>query len=194
MKVRSSCPATVCRRRAAGLTLVEILVTLSIVALLTTLAVPSFKPLLDRWRVRQVEGAVTDVIRLGRTEAIKRGGNVVIQKMDNTTDNCVTAPRTTDWGCGWRLFVDSDGNGRYTQGEEVLLNARVPAGMGVTHVLGAAGSDADAIAINRWGNMDGINAKSFIVYPYAEGTGSKAARTLCVSAGGRINGKAGATC
>jgi len=174
--------------------LVEILVTLSIVALLTTLAVPSFKPLLDRWRVRQAEGAVTDVIRLGRTEAIKRGGNVVIQKMDNTTDNCVTAPRTTDWGCGWRLFVDSDGNGRYTQGEEVLLNARVPAGMGVTHVLGAAGSDADAIAINRWGNMDGINAKSFIVYPYAEGTGSKAARTLCVSAGGRINGKAGATC
>lgn len=174
--------------------MVEILVTLAIVALLMTLAVPSFKPLLDRWRVRQAEGAVTDTLRLARTEAIKRGGSVVMQKMENSTDNCTTAPLASDWGCGWRLFVDSDGNGKYTQGEEVLLNARVPAGMGVTHVLGAAGSSAETIAINRWGNMDGINAKSFIIYPYAEGPGSPVTRTLCVSAGGRIGEKVGATC
>jgi type IV fimbrial biogenesis protein FimT len=194
MKMPSSSPATFCRRPAAGLTLVEILVTLAIVALLMTLAVPSFKPLLDRWRVRQAEGAVTDTIRLARTEAIKRGGNVVMEKMANSTDNCTTAPLASDWGCGWRLFVDSDGNGKYTQGEEVLLHARVPGGMGVTHVLAAAGTSAETIAINRWGNMDGIHAKSFIIYPYAEGTGSTAARRLCVSAGGRILEKVGATC
>lgn len=194
MKVRSSSPATFCRRPAAGLTLVEILVTLAIVALLMTLAVPSFKPLLDRWRVRQAEGAVTDTIRLGRTEAIKRGGNVVLQKMPNNTDGCTTAPLAVDWGCGWRLFVDSDASGNYTAGEEVLLAARVPPGVGVTHVLGAAGTNAETIAINRWGNMDGINAKSIVVYPYAEGTGSPVTRTLCVSAGGRIAEKVGTTC
>lgn len=194
MKIRSSSPAVFCRRPAAGLTLVEILVTLSIAALLMTLAVPSFRPLLDRWRVRQAEGAVTDTVRLGRTEAIKRGGNVMMQKMPNNTDNCTIAPLTVDWGCGWRLFVDSDASGNYTDGEEVLLAARVPPGVGVTHVLGAAGTNAETIAINRWGNMDGINAKSFIVYPYAQGTGSPITRTLCVSAGGRIVEKAGATC
>ncbi|WP_200843711.1 GspH/FimT family pseudopilin [Pantoea sp. 18069] len=189
MKPRPPGPPTLRMRRAAGLTLIEILVTLSIVAILTAIAVPSFKPMLDRWRVRQSEGAITDTIRLARSEAIKRGGNVVIQKMPDNTDGCTLAPAAADWGCGWQVFVDSDANGSYSAGEEVLLSARVPPGMAVTH-----GRSAATISVDRWGNMDGFNAKSFVVFPYADGTGSPATRTLCISAGGRINTKEAASC
>src|SRR5690606_17417779 len=63
MKPRPSPCAARGTRRATGLTLVEILVTLSIVALLMTLAVPSLKPTLERWRVQQALGTLTDTLR-----------------------------------------------------------------------------------------------------------------------------------
>lgn len=189
MKTRSSCPATACRRHAAGLTLVEILVTLSIVALLMTLAAPSFKPLLDRWRVKQSLGALTDTLRLARSEAIKRGGNVVIQKLPDNTNGCTLAPTDADWGCGWRVFVDSDANGSYSANEEILQTAQVPAGMAVKHV-----SNVGAIRVDRWGKMDGLNSKSFTLFPSSDGNTSPATRTLCISAGGRIHEEEGAAC
>ncbi len=168
------------------------MITLGILALLTTVAVPSFKPLLDRWRVRQSEGAITDTIRLARAAAIQRGGNVVIQKLPDYSEGCMRARGPADWGCGWRVFVDSDANGSHSAGEQVLLSARVPAGMAVTHNVTAAG--AATIVVNRWGNMDALNAKSFTVFPLLDGTRSKATRTLCISAGGRIRTKEAASC
>lgn len=169
--------------------MVEILVTLSIVALLMTLAVPSFKPLLDRWRVKQSLGALTDTLRLARSEAIKRGGNVVIQKLPNNTNGCTLAPTAADWGCGWRVFVDSDANGSYSANEEILQTAQVAPGIEVRHVASVA-----AIGVDRWGKMDGLNARSFTIFPSSDGTTSSATRTLCISAGARIHEEEGAVC
>lgn len=183
---RFSYPGT---RRAAGLTLVEILVTLSIVALLMTLAVPSFKPMLERWRVKQSLGALTDTLRLARSEAIKRGGNVVIQKLPNNTHGCTLAADAADWGCGWRVFVDANADNDYAANEETLQLAQIPAGIEVKHTINAA-----AIRMDRWGKMGGLNAKSFVVSPHPEGTSSAATRTLCISAGGRIHENEGAAC
>ena len=189
MKLSSSRFADQGTPRASGLTLVEVLVTLAIVALLMTLAVPSFKPMLDRWRVKQSLGALTDTIRLARSEAIKRGGNVMIQKLPNNTDGCTLAAAAGEWGCGWRVFVDSDGSGSYTAGDVILQTAQVPAGIQVRHVVSVA-----AIGVDRWGKMDGLNAKSFTIFPAPDGTASPATRTLCISAGGRIHDEEGATC
>ncbi len=189
MKLRSSRFADLGTPRAAGLTLVEILVTLAIAALLMTLAVPSFKPMLDRWRVKQSLGALTDTLRLARSEAIKRGGNVMIQKLPNNTDGCTLAAAAGDWGCGWRVFVDSDASGGYTASDLMLQTAQLPGGIQVRHVVNVA-----AIGIDRWGKMDGLNAKSFTIFPAPDGTGSAATRTLCISAGGRIHEEEGASC
>jgi type IV fimbrial biogenesis protein FimT len=189
MKLRSSLCAEPGPRRAAGLTLIEVLVTLAIVAILMTLAVPSFKPTLDRWRVKQSVGALTDTIRLARSEAIKRGGSVVIQKLPNTTGGCTLAAAAGDWGCGWRVFIDSDANGSYSANEEILQTAQLPPGIQVRHAVSVA-----AIGVDRWGKMDGLNAKSFTIFPALDGTASQATRTLCISAGARIHDEEGAAC
>jgi len=189
MKLRSSLRTDPGLRHAAGLTLIEVLVTLAIVAILMTLAVPSFKPTLDRWRVKQSVGALTDTLRLTRSEAIKRGGNVVIQKLPNNTGGCTLAAAAADWGCGWRVFVDSDANGSYSANEEILQTAQPPSGIQVRHAVSAG-----AIGVDRWGKMDGLNAKSFTIFPALDGTASQATRTLCISAGGRIHDEPGATC
>ena len=178
-----------CMRSAAGLTLVEVIVTVAILAVLWGLAAPSFKPLLDRWRVQQAVGAMTGTLRLARSEAIQRGGEVVVQKIARHTDGCTLAATPADWGCGWMLFVDSDASGSFTAGEEVLQSVRIPPGISVVHRHGAA-----AIRVDRWGKMDGLNAKSFLVAPHPRATASSATRSLCVAAGGRIRIAESASC
>lgn len=189
MKLRSSRFANPGMRHAAGMTLVEILVTLAIAALLMTLAVPSFKPVLERWRIKQSVGALTDTLRLARSEAIKRGGNVVIQKLANNTDGCTLAATPAEWGCGWRVFFDGDGDGNFSAGDELLQLVQATAGIQVRH-----SSNAAAIAVDRWGKMDGLGAKSFVVAPFPDGSASPATRTLCISSGARIHEEEGAAC
>lgn len=170
-------------RPAAGLTLVEVMVTVAILALLLGLAAPSFKPLLERWRVQQAVGAMTSTMQLARSEAVKRGGNVVIQKNADNTDGCTLAATAADWGCGWIVFVDSDASGSFTAGEEVLQSTRIPTGIEVVH---NKANGAAVIRLDRWGKMDGLGAKSFLVTPHPSETASPATRSICVSAGGRI--------
>lgn len=176
-------------RHAPGLTLVELLVTLAIVALLVTLAVPSFQPLLERWRVKHSVGALTDTLRLARSEAIKRGGNVAIQKLTPQADGCTLAATPANWSCGWRVFVDHDASDSYSAGDELLQLVQIPTGIMVRH-----SSNAATIAVDRWGKMDGLSAKSFVVAPLPAGTASPATRILCISSGGRIHDEEGAAC
>lgn len=176
-------------RRSAGLTLVEIMVTLAILALLMALAVPSFTPLLERWRVQQSVSAMTDTIQLARSEAIKRGGNVAIQKNANNTQGCTLATTNADWGCGWLVFVDGNADGVLAANEEILQSTLLPPGIQVEH-----SSNTATMTVDRWGKMDGLSAKRFVVFPLAAGRASPATRSICVSAGGRIRITESATC
>ncbi len=179
MKLSHSQARALSIRRSAGLTLIEILVTTAISALLLTLAAPTFKPLLDRWRVQQAVGAVTTVMQLSRAEAIKRGGHIAIQKNPNNTDGCTIAVKKSDWGCGWQMFVDSDADGQLDPGEEILQSTQIPPGIQVEHSSGAT-----TISVDRWGKMNGMGGQGFVVSPL--GSVSSATRSVCISAGGRI--------
>ena len=55
-----------------GVTLVELLVVLSIVAIGTTLAAPSFAQMMANYRVRSAAQAALDGLNFARTEALRR--------------------------------------------------------------------------------------------------------------------------
>ena len=78
-----------------GFTLVELMVTLAVLGVLMAIALPSFLPLLERWRVRQMGNALENSLYYARSEAMKRGGNVTMEKLGNTAGACQNAkPRT----------------------------------------------------------------------------------------------------
>ena len=84
-----------------GFTAIELMVVVAIMAVLAALAAPSFTPLMEGWRVRQATEALQSTIFYARSEAIKRGGNVAIQKLPNNTGGCTTATTNQAWDCGW---------------------------------------------------------------------------------------------
>lgn len=165
----------------AGFTVVELLVTVSVVAILTALAAPSFKPLIDRWRVRDALEAMQSTIYLARSEGIKRGGRVAIQKLPNTPASCTLASTNEEWGCGWFVYADNNSDGVWQPTEERLRTVATPANTNVIHQGGG-----QSIKVDRYGMMSGLNAKGFIFSPEPDGIASSATQGLCVSSGGRI--------
>lgn len=93
-------------RKDAGLTLIELLITLALAALLLTFGVPAFTGTLERTRVATTLHQVSADLAMARGTAIMRRAQVVV------------CPRTegqrcrddNDWSSGWIVFTDEDGN------------------------------------------------------------------------------------
>ena len=169
------------RHRPHGFTAIELMVTLAILAILVALAAPSFTPLIERWRVRSATEGLQSAIYFARSEAIKRGGNVVIRKQATGPDGCTLATTDADWGCGWVVFVDTNGN-RTQQSTEETLQIYPPTPRVEVTVPGSGGR----IRVDRWGKMDGLNAKAIIFVPQDKNTSDIASAAICVASGGRI--------
>ena len=163
-----------------GFTLIEVMVVVSILAVLIAIAAPSFTPMIERWRVRQATEQLQSTLYYARSEAIKRGGQVVIQKLPNN-GSCTTAGNPTEWDCGWFVCEDTDGDGSCAATEPVLQRYDTPANIQITRPAGTGAT----IRLNRWGLVDGAWL-GFSLVPSNKGTSDPAARGLCMSSGGRI--------
>lgn len=168
-------------RHALGFTAIELLIVITILAVLTAMAVPSFGPMIERWRTNQAVNNITSTIYVARSEAIKRGGRVSVRKMANGTDGCSFASTNQEWSCGWIIFVDADENGNLDAGEEILQSFQMPTSVNVMNNNSAA-----SFRFDRWGRTNNINAASFAIVPRAGGVASPAATAVCFSSGGRV--------
>lgn len=164
--------------RARGFTAIELMVTVAILAILVALAAPSFKPLIERWRVRSAVEGLQSSLYFARSEAIKRGGNVVVERLGSDPSGC-TSTGNDAWDCGWIVCADTDGNGSCAATEPVLQRFSAPVRLQITR----SASDP-TIGFNRWGLAN--NWLGFSLVPLNESTSNAAARGLCMSSAGRI--------
>ena len=107
--------------RQRGFTLLELMSTVSIVAVLTTTAIPSFNDLVQRNRITTEINTFVAHLHYARSEAVKRGVRVVVCRSADEL-NC---SRTEGWHKGWITFADSNANRERNAGESLL---RVEAG------------------------------------------------------------------
>ena len=163
-----------------GFTAIELMVVVSIVAVLAALAAPSFTPLIESWRVREATEQLQSTLSYARSEAIKRGGQVAIQKIPNNTNGCASASGTRDWDCGWFVCHDTNGNGTCNATEPVLQRVESATKVHINRTSGGA-----SIKLNRWGLVDGAWL-GFTLVPLNKSPYHTGARGLCMSSGGRI--------
>lgn len=168
-------PPCLRQRRIEGFTLIELLTVVAVLAVLTAIAMPSFKPMIERWNVKTATEAMVSSLYLARTEAVKRGGGVLITKTPNNTDGCSNASTGEDWGCGWGIFY-TDSTGKLAP----IKTIPAPKGVSIT-ITKSSGS----ISLDRWGKMSGINAKGIYILP-KDGNLNPPAQGICTSSGGRI--------
>lgn len=94
--------------KSHGFTLLELLITLLIFAILINIAVPGYKDLRQRDEVRTTTQVFYQAIQLTRSYAVSRNARVTIA-------------HTGGWENGWEIFADHNNNGVRDEDEEVLL-------------------------------------------------------------------------
>ncbi len=99
-------------KKQFGLTMLELLVVMVIVAILASVAVPSFNETTKRNRMTANANEILSVLQLARAEALRRGGRVVVAASDGA-----------DWVNGVRLYFDvvNDNNFVDTDDEEIRI-------------------------------------------------------------------------
>ena len=92
-------------RKSRGISLVELICSLSVLAILASLAIPSFRSLLhDTGRTTAVNGFLQSLF-LARSEALKRGSMVTLCA---STDGQHCSGRSDAWHRGWIVFANED--------------------------------------------------------------------------------------
>jgi len=85
-----------CRRHPRGFTLIELVTSITVVAVLSTLALPNFRQFVANQRIRNASFDLMAALSLARSEAVTRGGK------------SVTLTKTsTSWDQGWTMKDDS---------------------------------------------------------------------------------------
>lgn len=113
------------RRAGAGFTLIEMMVVVSIVAILLALAVPGFNALMASSRMASRTEALLSSVQFARSEAIRSNRNVYVcalnTKVNLDVQGCQGKARKgdTSWSEGVLLFADQLGgtSAVYNSGE-----------------------------------------------------------------------------
>lgn len=164
-----------------GVTLIEVLTTLAVLSILISFGLPQFREIHERWQVMQTVRSMESSLLLARSEAIKRGGGIGIRKLDNEKNGCQNAATTSEWGCGWLVYADADGNGSWNKQKDVLLQEIKLSGS--VNVMRS--SNGNNLSFNRYG-MASLNAIGFTFLPARTGVSTHTEQMLCMSSGGRI--------
>lgn len=110
-----------------GFTLIEMMVVISITAILAALAMPSMRDMVERNAIAGQTNAFIGAATLARSEAIKRNTSVVMCRSTNadTTDTPTCAGSGTDWKSGWIVFLDRNADGQFQQAQgDVVLRVQ----------------------------------------------------------------------
>lgn len=89
--------------RQVGFTLMELIVTVAIAAILLTIGVPSFQDTMRNNRAATHMNEMMTALNLARSEAAKLGKRV---SLCPSTDQA-TCTGGTDWTKGWIVFIDT---------------------------------------------------------------------------------------
>jgi len=132
------------KRSQFAFTLMEMMVTLSIAAVVMTLAIPNIQQFIKNNRMTSAANDMLTSLTLARNESIKLQQAVAVCASTNpkvTDPTCTTGSFTS----GWVVYVDANNNGLHDTGERVLtghdaLDPVVSAGANNSYLVSYAGT------------------------------------------------------
>jgi type IV fimbrial biogenesis protein FimT len=106
-----------CRFHAHGMTLIELMVTLTVLGILAAAAIPNFKSFLHNTRLSSEATKLYMDMETARSEAARRNTTVTICPMPSG-NAC-----SNDWSKPRVMFVDADNDGTRGASEELIRNS-----------------------------------------------------------------------
>ncbi len=156
-----------------GFTVIELMFTLSITAILLSLGVPAFHDYSLKQRMNASITALHTDLLYGRSQAIYRNAQVVACP-GSPSGGCT---ESTDWTAGWIIFSDSNTDRQRQDGEDLLRH-----GQGLENIMIHSSSGRTSFRFFPNGSTPGSNGSLSLC-----GLGGPVhARKLVISNLGRI--------
>jgi len=145
------CNKKMSSRLIQGITLIELVITLAVLAVLIGLALPNFRDFLMTSNTRSIANELVGDMNFARAEAVKQGATINIVSVGNNW-----------WSGGWQVQLPAPNN------TVNVLRTRpaVPAGYSLKPLIAnGANSNATTVSFNARGAIPGLgnNAMFFIV-------------------------------
>ena len=176
-------------KKSGGFTLIELMVVIAIASILMTLAVPSFKQMIIKSNVSSVVNTFLADMRFARSEAVRRGGAVIMCRSDApeaTSPVCNTnsGPGTNGWVSGWIIFEDRDGTQNYSTADQgQLLKVQGP----ITNLdsIVESGGASTKFQFTAMGRMKNLSSATSMQFGSNATMTNDLQRVVCVNQSGR---------
>lgn len=161
-------------KRVTGVTLIELAIVISIIAVLTTMAMPALGSLKQSVVSRSARSALSVSINQARITAAMQSRQVVVCPSSNQAD----CEHNLRWQHGWISFNDNNKNGEHDADEDIVgITQGQPSGVAIVSTSGR-----HRIRYQADGTSDGSN----LTLTVCDRRGVKSASTLVVSNSGRL--------
>ena len=171
------------RHKARGFTMMELLITVVVAAILMSFAVPSFQSAIQESRQKNSVFTLVGGLTYARSEAIKRSSRVsVCARSTNSTCG-------TNWDKGWIVFVDNGPNPGVIDATETVLKvtSSLPTGLKITNSAVVHGaSDAIQRTYVRFGPRGLSNWRGSGTFTVCDERGTSSARAVNLSMSGDV--------
>lgn len=105
-------------QRTKGFTLIELIIVLSMIAILTAYGIPNYRTFKQNQIMTQEINRLSSTINFARSQSIIIGKHVILCASESFT----TCDANSQWHKGWMVFTDSNHNRTFDGNDRMLLN------------------------------------------------------------------------
>ncbi|TVZ38376.1 type IV fimbrial biogenesis protein FimT [Alteromonadaceae bacterium 2753L.S.0a.02] len=168
--MKESCPTL---NKQKGLTLIDLMISVSIFLIIVTIAIPAFNSLLKRNLQRESTQSLIHLINFTRLQAVETGVEAVMCPSADTIE-C-----ESDWNLPIMVFNDSDGDRARSESEPLLKHLTIVNGRET--LSWSSFRDRDYLHFNEEGTTDYQNGTFY----YCNGDDTEYKAQVIVSKAGR---------
>lgn len=174
--------------KSLGFTLLEVMVVVAIVAILASLAAPSLVSLMQSNAVSSNVNTFMADIRFARSEAVRRGGAVIMCRSDSpeaAAPVCNTTAGTNGWVSGWLIFEDRDGSLNYSSNSDASQLIRIQSPISNLDSIMEGGAGSTAFQFTALGRMKSVGSATSLQFGSNVTMPNSRQRVVCVNQSGR---------